>query len=96
MKEACPTCGLAFDREDGYWTGAVMVNLAVTEAVFLAVFVALIVGTWPDPPWPLVLAVVVAVNVIVPILLFPFSRTLWLAGDLAFRQTAGGDTWGTG
>ncbi len=91
MTDRCPRCDLSFEREEGYWTGAVMVNLAVTEVVFLAVFVALIVATWPDPPWALVLAIVVAVNVVVPALLYPFSRTLWLAGDLAFRQAVGGE-----
>lgn len=86
MPAGCPTCGLDLVREDGYWTGAVMVNLAVTEVVFVVVFVTLILATAPDVPWGTVLAVVVAANVLVPIVFYPFSRTLWLAGDLAFRH----------
>ena len=43
MAERCPRCDLQFEREEGYWTGAMMINLAVTEAVFLATFVLLIV-----------------------------------------------------
>ena len=91
MRPECPRCGLDFEREEGYWTGAVMINLAVTEGVFIAVFVALVAATWPDPPWALVLAVVVAINVVVPVALYPFSRTMWLAGDLAFRQSVDGE-----
>ncbi len=62
-----------------------MINLAVTEAVFLVAFVASIVIMWPDVNWALVLAIVVAANVIVPVLFYPTSKTLWVAGDLAFR-----------
>ncbi len=85
MAERCPTCDLRFEREEGYWTGAMMINLAVTEVVFLATFVALTAATWPDVNWGLVLAVVVAANVVVPIVFYPVSKTLWVAGDLAFR-----------
>ena len=62
-----------------------MINLAVTEAVFLVAFVVSIVVMWPDVNWALVLAVVVGANVVVPILFYPISKTLWVAGDLAFR-----------
>ncbi len=86
MAPACPTCRLDFEREEGYWTGAMMVNLAVTEGVFLVVFVGLVLATAPDVPWRTVLIVVVALNLALPLVFFPFSRTLWLAGDLALRR----------
>ncbi len=89
MRSACPTCELDFEREDGYWTGAVMVNLAVTEGVFIVLFLAMVLATAPDVPWTIVLVVVVAANVVVPIAFYPFSRALWLAGDLAFRRAVG-------
>ncbi len=89
MLPRCPTCGLEFEREEGYWTGAVMVNLAVTEAIFVVVFLAMVLATAPDVQWTTVLVVVVAANVAVPILFYPFSRTMWLAGDLAFRRAVG-------
>lgn len=86
MVPVCPTCRLDFEREEGYWTGAMMVNLAVTEGVFLVVFVGLVLATAPDVPWRTVLIVVVALNLALPLVFFPFSRTLWLAGDLALRR----------
>ena len=85
MAEECPRCGLHFEREQGYWTGAMMINLAVTEIIFLALFVGLAVLWWPDPPWVRMLFILLGVNLAVPILFFPFSKTLWVAGDLAFR-----------
>jgi uncharacterized protein (DUF983 family) len=86
MKEACPRCHLVFEHEEGYWTGAMMVNLGVTEALFLVVFVSGLMLTWPDPSWPVILGAVVVVSAVTPILFYPFSKTLWVAGDLAFRS----------
>ena len=86
MVDDCPRCGLHFEREEGYWTGAIMVNLAVTELAFLIAFIGALVVTWPDPPWVGVLIFVLAVNGVVPIAFYPFSKTLWVAGDLAFRK----------
>lgn len=81
----CPHCGLHFEREEGYWLGAMVINLAVTEVVFLALFVGLAVAWWPDPPWTRMLVILLIVNLVVPLLFYPVSRTLWVAGDLSFR-----------
>ena len=86
MKDDCPRCGLHFEREEGYWTGAMMINLGVTEVIFLILFVGLAVAWWPDPPWIRILIILLVVNLMVPILFFPFSKTLWLAADRAARS----------
>lgn len=63
--------------------GAVTVNTAIT---FGAVAICMAVGfvaTAPDiPVAPLMLAIG-AVGVVVPVVAYPFSYTLWLAFDLA-------------
>lgn len=86
MAPNCPHCDLGFEHEEGYWTGAMLVNLVVTLAVFLVVFVGYMVLTWPDVPWAGLLVVVIAANVVTPIVFYPYSKTLWVAGDLAFRK----------
>ena len=44
-----------------------------------------VIATWPTPPWP-VLQIVVPISMgLFPVLLFPFSRLLWLALDWTFR-----------
>jgi uncharacterized protein (DUF983 family) len=86
MVEACPGCGRRFVREDGYWLGAMIVNLAVTEAAFLAVLVGGMLLTWPDVPWTALLVASVGVNALVPLVFYPFSRTVWVALDLGFLQ----------
>lgn len=78
MTETCPTCGLRFERTEGYWTGSMALNLVVTEVVFVAVLVGTIIATSPDPDWGLVLGLALASNVLVPVAFFPASRLLWV------------------
>ncbi len=83
MKPRCPRCGLFFEREEGYWTGAIAINTVATEMVFAVVVGALVIATWPTVPMVPVLAVAIAINGILPFVFYPFSKTLWLASDLA-------------
>ena len=85
MTEHCPSCGLYFERESGYWIGAMIVATAFTLVGFLAVFVGGIAMTWPAVPWNLLLLATIAVAAIVPISLYPIARTLWVAMDLSVR-----------
>lgn len=97
MLESCPRCGLRFEREaEGYWLGAMAINLGVTEAVFGALFVAGMVATWPDVPWGWLTVLAVAVNAIVPLVFYPFSKTLWVAVDALLHRLDPLDasTWG--
>ena len=89
MRERCPSCGLQFADEDGYWLGAMMINTAMTFAVFVVVLLAGLIVTWPDPPVVPLVIVVVAVNAVVPIIGYPFSKTLWVAMERAFRRATG-------
>ncbi len=86
MEPECPGCGLRFEREEGYWTGAVALNLIVTEGLFIVLLVLGIVLTWPDVPWGVILAVSIGVNIVVPIVFQPFSRTLWVALERGVRR----------
>ena len=89
MAAACPRCDLRFEREEGYWLGAMVINIALTELIFVALFVGLAVAWWPDPPWTRILIILLIVNLVVPLVFYPFSKTLWVAGDLAFRASTG-------
>lgn len=85
MKEVCPGCGHKFERESGYWAGAITLNTAFIFATFLATFVGGIVLTWPDVPWTTLLIVLIVVNVSLPILFFPQSKTLWVAMEMGWN-----------
>ncbi|HUV10647.1 MAG TPA: DUF983 domain-containing protein [Acidimicrobiia bacterium] len=82
----CPRCALHFEREPGYFTGALAINITVTGGVFAVAFVALLAATIPDVPVVPILAVLVPIVVLLPILYYPFSKTVWMAVDRAFLQ----------
>jgi uncharacterized protein (DUF983 family) len=86
MVPDCPRCGLHFEREQGYWAGAMAVNIIVTGGLFTVVFVAMLIATIPNVPVAPLLAVLVPIVLIVPILYYPFSKTMWVAVDRAFLQ----------
>jgi len=77
----CPGCGLHFEREEGYFAGALAVNIGVVSAVFAVVFVTILAFTIPDVPVTLLLAVSVPLMALGPILFYPFSKTVWMAID---------------
>jgi uncharacterized protein (DUF983 family) len=91
-QDRCRTCGLGWQRGyEGFELGAVAVNFIV---VFSALIVGLIVAvavTAPDiPVVPLVVAMC-AVAIILPIVVYPMSYTLWQAVDLAMRPPEPGE-----
>ena len=57
---------------------------------------AVLLLTWPNPPWNAMQWVGVPLMVITPIVFFPLSRTLWIAFDLAFRPSERRDEWPSG
>lgn len=84
MVDLCPRCGWNFEHEEGYWVGAMAFNIVLTELIFVALLVAIVIATWPDiPVWRLILAGVV-LNALLPLFLYPISKTIWAAVDLAF------------
>ena len=86
LKPDCPECGLHFEREEGYWVGALAVNIAIVMAIFVVAFVVILALTVPDVPVGPSLAVLVPIMVFGPILFYPFSKTLWMAIDYGVLQ----------
>jgi uncharacterized protein (DUF983 family) len=86
MVADCPRCGLHFEREEGYWVGAVAINTIATFGLFFVVLVIATIATAPDIPWLPIVLVVVPVMIVVPLAFYPFSKTLWVAVDMAFLQ----------
>jgi uncharacterized protein (DUF983 family) len=89
VHERCAGCGLRFERgredEQDYWLGAYTLNFLVTEVVFGVGLLLVLLLTWPEPPWRLLLFGGGALMVLAPIAFYPVSKLLWLAIDLAVR-----------
>lgn len=82
----CPRCGLHFEREQGYWAGALAINIMATGGLFTVVFVALLIATIPKVPVAPLLIVLIPIAAFGPIVYYPFSKTVWVAVDRAFLQ----------
>jgi uncharacterized protein (DUF983 family) len=79
VRHDCPACGALFQREAGFFVGAIMVNVVATEgAVMLAFGLCLLTlgggGT-------LTLPILFAVALLFPVLFYHHAWSLWLAGD---------------
>jgi Protein of unknown function (DUF983) len=81
MYEACEVCGLKFDREPGYFLGAMYVGygLGIIAVALLSAFVWRVLG------WPVVKSVVAGMVLFVPLtpLLASMARVLWIYMDQA-------------
>ena len=79
MDDPCPACGLRYEREQGYFVGAIYVNYALTTAVTLGTVLGLdsLVGLSLASQ----LGIGIALGALVPLVFFRYARSLWLAID---------------
>ena len=85
MKRRCPGCGYRFERQDGLAVGAMGINIMVTEALFGLFLIVSLVLTVPDVPVVPLVVVGLAMNLVIPIVFYPFSKTIWAAAELMMR-----------
>jgi uncharacterized protein (DUF983 family) len=83
MLDRCPRCGYEFAREGGYFLGAYALNLIVAEFIPVGLMIGLLI--WSDLNWVVLEAVLIPLAVGLPILFYPFARSLWMALDLALQ-----------
>ncbi len=79
MNPACPVCGFAFDRESGYFAGAMVVSYAIAVPILAAIVLSLIIIGRLDP----VIALIIGNTsylALVPFI-FRYSRVVWLHLD---------------
>ena len=79
IRHHCPSCRALFKREDGFFVGAILVNVVTTELVILVIcfFWLLVVGS----DYETVLYGLFAVAVLFPVAFFHHSWSLWLGFD---------------
>ncbi|HEY6406478.1 MAG TPA: DUF983 domain-containing protein [Ktedonobacteraceae bacterium] len=82
LYEKCPVCDWRFEREPGYWTGAIALNLVVTELLIAIVIVP--VATWlaiTQQPITLLLIIGIPMPFILPFLFFRHAKSFWMSID---------------
>lgn len=76
-KETCAYCGLKYEKEPGFFYGAMYVSYALTVAISVAIGVAIYVLTTNTPYWVYILSIFLGLLILMPIN-FRLSRTIWL------------------
>lgn len=97
MKTSCPRCHLKLDRgEHDYFIGPLLINFVVAELIVVVGGFLVVLLTWPTVPWQTLKWGLIALMVPMPIVFYPFAKTLWLAIDLTFRPITWNDIAGHG
>ncbi|HEX8920131.1 MAG TPA: DUF983 domain-containing protein [Pyrinomonadaceae bacterium] len=79
MHERCTFCGLTYGREQGYFVGAIYINVMATEALILLVYlVSIFTGMIGDR---IIFPLLIGMAITLPLIFFRFSRSLWLSID---------------
>ena len=91
LRDRCPGCSFSFEREEGYWVGALIANIAVAEGLFGILFLGGILATYPDVPWTQLGIAAAAAMVVLPIVFYPLSKMVWLWVDLAYIHPVDAD-----
>jgi uncharacterized protein (DUF983 family) len=79
MATACPACEATFEREEGFFQGAIYVGYAATLASGVCVYALTAWGLGASHP--AVLAIVLAFTLAFPFLAWRWIRAAWLAFD---------------
>ena len=80
VRPYCPACGALFQREEGFFVGAIMINVVTTEAA-----VMLTAGLWllssAGGDGATMLTLLFAVALLFPVAFYHHAWSLWLAAD---------------
>ena len=82
MCELCATCGLKFQREEGYFLGAMYISFGLALVVIALIAVLL----WAATGWWITKAMIWAVLIFLPLApaISLFARVLWIYLDQTF------------
>jgi uncharacterized protein (DUF983 family) len=83
MYEQCPVCHFVYEREEGYFSGALALNLVVSELLLTVTVapVAAMVGLNPSIPLLPVLLLCAPLPIVLPLLFYRHCRTVWMSMD---------------
>jgi len=88
----CQTCGLQWRRGDiGFALGAAAVAAVICMGPLIVALGIVAVATWPDFDVARLLVTLGLGAILLPILLYPTSYTLWQAVDILMRPVQAAD-----
>src|SRR4051812_20169419 len=73
MNEKCPHCGIVFEREGGYFTGAMSISYFISFFLVLPTFLPLLLS---DRPFWIIVGVPIVEGILLCPLVFRYSRLI--------------------
>lgn len=80
LKTRCPQCNYRFDREEGYFLGGYALNVFFVGLIPIVLLIFAFIYT--DYSWVTLEFIFIPLVIILPILMFPYTRTFWMLIDL--------------
>jgi len=91
-QDHCATCGISWRRGyEGFELGALAISAVVCLGVLVVGLGIGVISTWPDVAVVPLLIVLGVGAIVLPIVAYPFSYTVWQAVDLAMRPPEPGE-----
>lgn len=90
FRSVCPSCSLRFEKEEGGFLGAMVLNYVAAFGVWLAALGIALAFTVPEVPVPQLLAMSLAALVGTPLWFYPRSKTLWAAIEYLVHRSEPG------
>jgi uncharacterized protein (DUF983 family) len=89
MVDDCPGCSYHFEREEGFFLGALVMNVILTELFMIGLLIVGFVTTLPDPPVARLAIGGTILTLVAPTFFYPFTKTIWTAVDMIMTKSMG-------
>jgi uncharacterized protein (DUF983 family) len=79
IKDRCSACAVIFKREEGFFVGAILINVVATELVILITYLTClgVIGSH----YQVVLAILFVIALSFPVAFYHHSWSIWLSFD---------------
>jgi uncharacterized protein (DUF983 family) len=94
IRHHCPSCGALYQREDGFFVGALTINVVTTELIILLLYLACM---FLLDSFQLIIVILFIAGLLFPVAFYHHSWSLWLSLDHLverlpkYKKPAGGD-----
>lgn len=79
IKHHCPSCSVLFQREAGFFVGAIMVNVVTTEIMIIVIYLACLL--FISSNYQLMLTILFVFALLFPVAFYHHSWSIWLSFD---------------
>ncbi|MBD0369788.1 MAG: DUF983 domain-containing protein [Pyrinomonadaceae bacterium] len=78
IRHHCPRCNALYQREDGFFVGAITINVVTTELIILVLYLACL---FLLSSFQMILVILFVVGLLFPVAFYHHSWSIWLSLD---------------